>query len=101
MSTPKTLTLDPDQIRHHAKLLANHKNELEAILATIQNEVDTLVDGGAFNSKAGFSARDTQTQWNKSVVRTVDLLDEFGHHLTGAADAFEAVDDNYTLKGTH
>lgn len=93
-----SVKINHGDIEAQGKHLANLKNELERVLQNCHGQIQQLHDSGAFQGLAGRSFTDAFTEYHTSAQKTISLLEAFGHHLGKTSQAFQEVDQAYSVK---
>lgn len=85
-------------VEEQGTALARMKNELEADFTRALSQVKSLEESGAFKGLSGSSFQTMYQDWNTSITKTLQLMEEFGTHLGKTSKAFADIDQAYSLK---
>lgn len=98
MAGKANITIDHSAIQEQAKQLATTKNELEAVLSSLQTQINNLVQEGFVTDSASGSFQQAHERWNTAAKNCVAELETMASYLNKTSGAFKSVDDEFTVK---
>lgn len=81
-----------------ATALQNARADLDAMLTTIQAQIQDLVSGGFVTESASGSFEAAHERWNTAAMTCVAELETMGSYLARASEAFSDVDTQFTVR---